>query len=102
MAKKNEIKDLSILKSKLKDNVLGLALVDKAEFMEQTLKELKDNINANGAITEMCQGNYSIERANPALQAYNTTIKNYTTIIKQLNDMLPVDNDKTDDGFDDF
>ena len=37
----------------------------------------------------MCQGSYSINRANPALQAYNTMIKNYTSSIKQLVDMLP-------------
>lgn len=86
---KTKVNDLSVLRTMLKDNVLGLALIDKAEFMEQTLQELQDKVKAEGVVTEMCQGNYNIDRANPALQAYNITIKNYTTIIKQLNDMLP-------------
>ena len=37
----------------------------------------------------MCQGNYNIERTNPALNQYNTTIKNFTQCLKQLNDLLP-------------
>lgn len=87
--KKVKVLDLSILEKLLKDNVLALVLIDKAKFMEKTLQELQTQINANGVITEMCQGNYNIDRANPALNAYNVTLKNYTAVIKQLNDMLP-------------
>lgn len=86
---KTKVNDLSILEEYLKDNVLGLALIDKAKFMEKTLQDLQNKITKGGVITEMCQGAYNIERANPALQAYNVTIKNYTAVIKQLNDMLP-------------
>lgn len=86
---KTKLQDLSILEKLLKDNVLALALIDKAKFMEETLQDLQKEINDNGVITEMCQGAYNINRANPALNAYNVTIKNYTTVIKQLNDMLP-------------
>jgi hypothetical protein len=51
----------------------------------------------------MCQGDYTIERENPALKSYNTTIKNYTAVIKQLNDMLPAKEEKPkDDGFESF
>lgn len=89
---KAKVNDLSILEDLLKDNVLGLALIDKAKFMEKTLQELQKKIDSNGVITEMCQGSYSIDRANPALQAYNVTIKNYTVVIKQLNEMLPTAN----------
>lgn len=89
---KTKLQDLSILESLLKDNVLALALIDKAKFMEKTLQELQAKITENGVITEMCQGAYNIDRANPALQAYNVTIKNYTAVVKQLNDMLPKTN----------
>lgn len=99
---KAKVEDLSKLKVLLKDNVLGLALLEKAEFMEKTLKELKTEIEAGGVITSMCQGSYNIERANPALQAYNITIKNYTTVIKQLNDMLIKCTAPKLDGFEDF
>ena len=82
---------------------LALSLLDKAEFMEETLKELQIKVKTDGVVTEMCQGDYTIERENPALKSYNTTIKNYTAVIKQLNDMLPVKEEKPkDDGFEGF
>ncbi len=93
---KAKVNDLNILREQLKDNALGIALLDKAVFMENTLADLQKEIIAGGVVTKMCQGNYDIDRANPALQAYNTTIKNYTTVIKQLNDMLPAEPKKTD------
>lgn len=93
---KAKVNDLNILREQLKDNALGIALLDKAVFMEKTLADLQQEITSGGVVTKMCQGSYDIDRANPALQAYNTTIKNYTTVIKQLNDMLPSEPKKTD------
>ena len=74
---------------------LGLSLLDKVDFMEDTLNKLQDRIKEQGVVTEMCQGKYNIDRANPALQAYNVTIKNYTSAIKQIADLLPDDISKT-------
>lgn len=107
MAKKKiaDIKDLKQIFEQLNTSKsrLALSLLDKAEFMEETLKELQQKVKDDGVVTSMCQGNYDIERENPALKSYNTTIKNYTTVIKQLNDMLPVEETKTkDDGFESF
>lgn len=107
MAKKKisniqELKDVFI---NLDDNKgkLALSLLDKAEFLEETLEKLKSKVELNGVVTEMCQGDYSIERENPALKAYNTTVKNYTSVIKQLNDMLPTkESGNKDDGFESF
>ena len=82
-------------------NKLGLALVERAIFMRETLKKLEEKIEESGVVTEMCQGNYSIERANPAIQAYNGTLKNYTSTIKQLVDMLPEEIIE-DDSFENF
>ena len=82
---------------------LALSLLDKAEFLEETLQELKIKVKLQGVITEMCQGDYSIERENPALKSYNTTVKNYTSVIKQLNDMLPTKEQiPKDDGVESF
>lgn len=67
---------------------LGLSLIDEALFCGKMLKELKAIVNADGVITELCQGDYTIERENPALKGYNTTIKNYQALIKQINDLL--------------
>ena len=84
-----------------KNKKIALTLLEKAEFMNKTLKDLEEKIKDNGVVTKMCQGKYEIERENPALRSYNTTVKNYMTIMKQLNDMIPQEND-FDDGFDDF
>lgn len=80
---------------------LGLALVDRAIFMQETLKELEKKVEEDGVVTEMCQGKYNIQRANPALQAHNQTIKNFASVVKQLNDMLPNEN-KVEDEFESF
>lgn len=106
MAKKKEY-DLKELKEIFKQDdtaksKLALSLLDKAEFMEETLKTLQERVREDGVVTTMCQGSYDIERENPALRSYNTTIKNYTSVIKQLNDMLPPQENPKDDGFDGF
>lgn len=93
MAKK-KISDLNELRKifeKTNDNKskLALSLLDKAEFMNETLKLLENKVKLQGVVTTMCQGAYDIERENPALRSYNTTIKNYTSVIKQLVDLLP-------------
>lgn len=80
---------------------LATSLISKAEFMEETLIELQEKVKKDGAVTEMCQGSYSIERESPALRSYNTTVKNYTAVVKQLLDVLPPEETKTD-GFESF
>lgn len=64
-------------------------LIDRAAFMLVTLLEYEEIIIRDGIITEMPQGNYSIQRENPAAKGYNTMIKNYQAVIKQLTDLLP-------------
>ena len=105
MAKKTaDIKDLRKVFEAINDekSKLALSLLDKAEFLEETLQELKARVKLDGVVTEMCQGDYTIERENPALKSYNTTVKNYTSVIKQLNDMLPTKEIVNDDGFEKF
>ena len=106
--KKTNIANLSELKNIFIENdnarnTLALSLLDKAEFLEDTLKKLQQKVQLEGVVTSMCQGNYDIDRENPALKSYNTTIKNYTSVVKQLTDMLPAEEDKPkDDGFESF
>lgn len=107
MAKKKilNIQELKDTFEQLDDNKskLALSLLDKAEFLEETLSKLQKKVNDDGVVTTMCQGSYEIERENPALKSYNTTVKNYTSIIKQVNDMLPNnENPNKDDGFESF
>lgn len=96
--------DLNSVKSTLKEldsdaAKLGLNLLIEAEFMKKTLRKLKKNINEKGVITEMPQGDYSIERANPSLTQYNSLVKNYNATIKQIIDILPTSSGSNDDGF---
>lgn len=103
--KLSNIDELKKVFNKMNDNrsKLALSLLDKAEFLEQTLQNLKSEVIKFGVITVMCQGSYEIDRENPALKSYNVTVKNYTSVIKQLNDMLPAeDNTPKDDGFENF
>lgn len=79
--------------------MLGLTLIKELEFMKKTLTKLKKELNEKGVVTEMPQGKYSIERANPALTQYNAMIKNYQSTVKQINELLPKD---SIDGIDDF
>ena len=107
MAKKKVLayEDLKTLKETFEkmDNdksKLALSLLDEAYFCGDTLKKLKEKVEKDGVVTEMCQGSYSIDRENPALKSYNTTIKNYQTLIKQITDLLPNQNSNNEDDFD--
>ena len=107
MAKKKMLayEDLKTLKETFEkvDNdksKLALSLLDEAYFCGDTLKKLKEKVEKDGVVTEMCQGNYNIDRENPALKSYNTTIKNYQALIKQITDLLPNQNNNNGDNFD--
>ena len=79
---------------------LALSLLDEAYFCGDTLNKLKEKVEKDGVVTEMCQGSYNIDRENPALKSYNTTIKNYQALIKQITELLPNENENNSDNFD--
>ncbi len=84
-----------------KDIVEGL--IEDAAFMRVTLTNLKNQVNEDGAIDEMCQGEYSILREHPAAKMYNTMIQRYAGVIKQLTDLFPKEVPKElEDDFDKF
>lgn len=68
---------------------LSRRLIERAAFMLVTLLDYEKEITENGVITEMDQGDYTIQRENPAAKGYNTMIRNYQAVIKQLTDLLP-------------
>lgn len=70
-------------------------LIDKISSMSVTLKECEDNIYENGSVTEMCQGNYVIERESPWSKMYNNTIKSYLAVKNELDKMLPTEKEST-------
>lgn len=95
---KNILKDLSQDKQDISDG-----LVNEAAFMRITLEDLKKDINENGAIDEMPQGNYSILRESPAVKTYNTMVQRYNATCKELFSLLPKEIPiEEDDGFDTF
>lgn len=108
MGKKNELDtDLKEIRKKfegLKSDTgrLGLNLVDRATFMQKTLKNLEQDVEKNGEVTEMVQGSYSIQRQNPALQAYTGLIKQYQSIVNQIINLLPKEKKHKVDDFDEF
>ena len=94
-------KILKEVDEKKKKTVEGL--IKEAAFMRITLEELRDCINENGVIDEMCQGEYTNLRESPYVKTYNTMIQRYTTINDKLLALLPKEVVKeADDGFENF
>lgn len=102
----NEITRLTNLFKDIERNkrLTAKGLIEEAAFMRITLQELKYEIDKDGPIDEMQQGDYSILREHPALKAYNTMVQRYTNIIDKLTNLHPKAEIKkeVDDGFDEF
>ena len=64
-------------------------IIEEVAFMRITLQDLKEEINENGTIDIMPQGEYSIRRQSPEVQTYNTMIQRYNTAYKELFNLLP-------------
>ncbi|MEB3029104.1 hypothetical protein VJI72_04775 [Parvimonas micra] len=104
---KNEKKQVKRIKSFLKklkpyyenltpdEQIYAKNLAEEIAFMKIALEDLRADVNKNGVVTEMIQGDYSIQRENPALRSYNTTIKCYNSTIKQLDEFLNKNNVQT-------
>ncbi len=67
-------------------------LIERACFMKKTLQELEEDINKNGAVICLINGN-GIEsiKESPASKVYNTMIGKYSTVISQLCNLFPKD-----------
>lgn len=116
MSKKKEIgkdtlvnREIARLTNLFKDidsnrRLTAKGLIEEAAYMRITLQELKVEIDKDGPIDEMQQGDYSILREHPALKAYNTMVQRYTNIIDKLTNLHPKAEIKkeVDDGFDEF
>ena len=84
---KKETSRIKKLYKDLPENRKKLAekLIERAAFMLVSLEEMERQINQDGNMVTMPQGDYEIERAHPLLTVYNAMIKNYTAVIKQLD-----------------
>jgi 3-methyladenine DNA glycosylase AlkD len=102
---KKEITRLKKLFKELDKKVLIAAegLIKEAAFMRATLSELKEDINSNGTVDELPQGEYSILRESPSVKTYNTMVQRYTSVCKEINNLLPKETiNIADDGFEAF
>ena len=68
---------------------IAQGLYNELVFMQNTLKELKQQVEEEGAVSMFKQGKQEFLREHPALTAYNKTIQRYGQIYKQLLDLLP-------------
>ena len=80
------------------------SLIDNVAYMAVTLRELRDDINHEGLITEYQNGeNQFGTKKSPKVEIYNTMVKNYTSSFKTLLDLLPKNKEQIiDDGFEEF
>lgn len=90
---KNDIKKLSAGKRER-----GLKLAAQAEFMEEELTKLREDIRENGWVEEYQNGaNQHGLKKSTAGDVYNTLVKNYMSIMKQIEDILPDPDDRQAD-----
>lgn len=100
-----EIKRLNKILEDLPEDKQSIAdgLIAEAAFMRATLEDLKKDINENGVVDEMPQGDYSIKRESPAVKTYNTMVQRYNGTCKEIFNLLPKEVVvEEDDGFDAF
>ena len=65
------------------------ALIDKLADVLVMMDECKMHIDAEGCVTEMSQGSYSIERENPWSKVYDAKSKIMLSILDKLDKMIP-------------
>jgi hypothetical protein len=86
--------DMKKVKRLLKDipverQPIAQGLYEELVFMQNTMKSLKVQVEADGAVSLYKNGKQEFLREHPALTAYNKTIQRYTQVYKQLIDLFP-------------
>jgi len=88
------------------DEKKGIAkkLIQELNFMDRTIKKLKESVESSGGIEHFKNGKQEFMREDPALKSYNMTVKTRTTVYSQLLSLLPkAEAIKSEsDGFEDF
>lgn len=88
--KKEQRRIAKLYKNLPKDRLeVAKKLIDRAAYMLVSLEDMETKIAADGLVTEMSQGDYTIQRAHPLFAPYNAMVKNYNATIKQLGEYLP-------------
>lgn len=72
---------------------IGQELFNELLFMQNTLTDLKEQVNNEGAVDLFEQGKQKFLREHPALKAYMTLLQRYSLIYKQFMDLFPNDSE---------
>lgn len=102
-ANKPDLNELKKLFENIDENRKPLAekLCKQAFFMEKTLNELAKDVDKNGAILTTVNGNgFDVIMENPAQKSYNTMINRYTALMAKLIDLLPKEDNSSDELLD--
>ena len=99
-SKKTNIKKLQALIDLVDKNRKEIAqnLYRQLEFMDSTLNSLQEQITNEGAVIKSINGNgFETINENPAQKSYNTMIGRYNALIKTFIDLLPKNDDDSDE-----
>ena len=77
-------------------------LIKRAAFMRVSLEDFEEDLDCNGFTEKFAQGERQepYDRKRPIADLYNTMNTSYQKIVKQLTDLLPEENDETDELLD--
>ncbi|MBQ0112671.1 MAG: hypothetical protein KBT03_06045, partial [Bacteroidales bacterium] len=64
-------------------------LFQRAAELAVIIDDCNKHLEKEGAVSEMCQGNYSIMRENPYSKVQDAKMKTYLLVIDKLDKMLP-------------
>ena len=67
-------------------------LIDELQWMNNTLKKLRNEVDEKGVMEEFVNGKQRFARDSSALKAYNQTIQRYGNLYKQLCDLMTIKN----------
>lgn len=73
-------------------------LITELNFMASTLAQLRKMVKSQGAVELFENGKQKMLRESPALKSYNTTVQRYSLLYKQLNDLLPKEERRPEEG----
>lgn len=89
---KKELSRLKKLYKEIPKNKLTLLtkLLDNAAYMAVTLEDLQQQVNEEGAIITIINGNgLETTTEHPAQKSYSVMVSKYASVIKQLGELLP-------------
>lgn len=86
-----EVKRLNKVLEELPPNVkkISKTLIEECAYVSVTLKQLRKEVDEEGVITKLVQGDYVIDRENPKMKIYKDLLQKQTAIVSKLLDQLP-------------